>query len=668
MKMRKLCAWTSCEVEPLESRRLLSTYYVSPAGSDSASGLAMTAPWKSISRVNAQVLRPGDKVLFQGGKTFGGGLKVETSEGGTSTNRITFSTYGTGRATISSGSANGLWVPNAAGVNVSNLRFVGSGMYNNKSWGVFFHVDQTGKSVSGISINNVEVTGYGREGIRFVASGTDASINDVSVTNTDSHDNLWGGVKANTYRISGMKNYVIDHVRVWNNYGDKLEDGVTGNGIMLEGVAGARISYCVAHDNGKDGKAPVGIWGAMGERITIEHCESYNNNTATLTDGGGFDFDWDVKNSVMQYNYSHNNSGPGYILAAGAHYNQGNVIRYNISENDGRENGRAGIQMWGNIVDAQIYNNVIYITPTNNSNTAALYTHDSSTGGKRPRNVKIYNNVFYTTGGVKILNVTASVAKYADMQFSGNCYYSAGSAFKIQWGTEVYSSLAAWQDATGKEMLPATTSTVAAMPMAAMLLTTTSTTGSISGTVFSDANGNGAFDTGDTALSNRKIYIDANANNKCDIGEIAAYSNASGVYTLANLKPGTYRIRRADMPAGYYVTTPATQLDAVAVTAGRALTGVNVGATTGTAPTGGTTTTRRTGYQGDPKFLAVGNGGTFGNADLLKNLTAYKLQAGSPLINKGVIQPGTLLAASFDFWGDALPKGGKYDIGIDEVA
>jgi len=47
---------------------------------------------------------------------------------------------------------------------------------------------------------------------------------------------------------------------------------------------------------------------------------------------------------------------------------------------------------------------------------------------------------------------------------------------------------------------------------------------------------------------------------------------------------------------------------------------------------------------------------------------SYKLQSGSPLINKGVTQPGTLAGATIDFWGDSLPKGGKYDIGIDEVA
>ncbi len=67
-------------------------------------------------------------------------------------------------------------------------------------------------------------------------------------------------------------------------------------------------------------------------------------------------------------------------------------------------------------------------------------------------------------------------------------------------------------------------------------------------------------------------------------------------------------------------------------------------------------------------LVSAGHGGTIGNADNLHALSAYKLQSNSPLINHGVTQPGTLASTVTDFFGDSLPKGGKYDIGIDEVA
>ena len=51
----------------------------------------------------------------------------------------------------------------------------------------------------------------------------------------------------------------------------------------------------------------------------------------------------------------------------------------------------------------------VYISATGNSNTAAFYNHDDSSGGKHCSNVKIVNNVFYTTGGAKILNIKAEM-------------------------------------------------------------------------------------------------------------------------------------------------------------------------------------------------------------------------------------------------------------------
>ncbi|MEA2708222.1 MAG: hypothetical protein QOF78_823 [Phycisphaerales bacterium] len=526
-------ASSPASMEPLEDRRLLSTYYVNTSGSDSASGTSTGTAWKSINRVNTQNLKAGDKVLFAGGQTFSGGLYIPSSEGGTASAPVTFSTYGTGRATIRSGTKAGIDVAQAAGISISNLNFIGSG---GSVAGIWIHVDFANKDVSGVFVKNVDVSGYGREGMRMMIAGSGSSISNVKIEQSSFHDNVYGGLKitGKPGNMTTTKNYTIDHVKAYNNYGSTSATGVTGNGIYVADVDGALINRCIAYNNGKNGAAPVGIWAAGANRVTIQYCESYNNNTRTVTDGGGFDFDWDVSNSIMQYNYSHGNAGPGYILAAGTHKNSNNVIRYNVSENDGRKNGRAAIQMWGNVRDAKIYNNVVFISATGNSNTAALYAHDNGSSGMRPYNVEIRNNIFYTTGGVKLINTTAGVAGVAGgLKFAGNAYYSGGSTFKIQWGSSAYGSLADWRSAKGQEKL--------------------------------------------NGLS--------------------------------------------------------------------------------------------TGYQGDPKLTKAGYGGTFGNADNLKNLSAYRLLAGSPLINKGVAQPTFLSGIiTSDFFGDSLPKGGKYDIGIDEVA
>jgi len=48
------------------------TYYVSPDGSDKATGTSPQKPWKTIGKVNATAFRPGDIVLFKGQATFSG--------------------------------------------------------------------------------------------------------------------------------------------------------------------------------------------------------------------------------------------------------------------------------------------------------------------------------------------------------------------------------------------------------------------------------------------------------------------------------------------------------------------------------------------------------------------------------------------------------------------
>ena len=49
--------------------------------------------------------------------------------------------------------------------------------------------------------------------------------------------------------------------------------------------------------------------------IVIQYNESYGDKTAAGADGGGFDLDGGTQEeSVMQYNYSHDNDRPGFLL------------------------------------------------------------------------------------------------------------------------------------------------------------------------------------------------------------------------------------------------------------------------------------------------------------------------------------------------------------------
>jgi hypothetical protein len=57
------------------------TLHVSPAGDDSADGLSPATAW-TLARASAAVLRPGDRLLLQGGARFPGTLELGPQDAG----------------------------------------------------------------------------------------------------------------------------------------------------------------------------------------------------------------------------------------------------------------------------------------------------------------------------------------------------------------------------------------------------------------------------------------------------------------------------------------------------------------------------------------------------------------------------------------------------------
>jgi hypothetical protein len=69
-------------------------FYVDPSSTASTANGSFSAPFKSISQVNATTLYAGDSVFFKSGKVFSGALNIRYS--GTGTDPIVYTNYGTG--------------------------------------------------------------------------------------------------------------------------------------------------------------------------------------------------------------------------------------------------------------------------------------------------------------------------------------------------------------------------------------------------------------------------------------------------------------------------------------------------------------------------------------------------------------------------------------------
>src|SRR5438477_3706643 len=90
-------------------------YYLSHQGKDSNPG-TRARPWKTLSRVNAAILGPGDRVLLEGGQTFDGNLVLDERSSANPQQPITIGSFRKGRAVIRAGLGTGILVRNLGGV------------------------------------------------------------------------------------------------------------------------------------------------------------------------------------------------------------------------------------------------------------------------------------------------------------------------------------------------------------------------------------------------------------------------------------------------------------------------------------------------------------------------------------------------------------------------
>ena len=101
-------------------------YYVSPQGDDASTG-AKSQPWQTLVRVNHADLRPGDRVLLEGGKVFSGSLELGRNYSGAGSQKLIVTSYGNGRAIIDAGNGGAIVVSGCRNLLVRDLKCIGSG-------------------------------------------------------------------------------------------------------------------------------------------------------------------------------------------------------------------------------------------------------------------------------------------------------------------------------------------------------------------------------------------------------------------------------------------------------------------------------------------------------------------------------------------------------------
>ena len=377
-----------------------TTYYVdSSAGDDSGAG-SERSPWKTLEKVNATTFKPGDRILFKSGDAWTGQLWPKGS--GTAGHPIAIDKYGDGPKPVINGAGlaeDAVLLKNQEYWDISNLEVTNTGSTSAVRRGVHVLAENIG-DLHHIYVHDLavhDVNGSLKEkangGIVYSSVGDSKPSRFIDLRIESNH--VWhvdrSGIIGWSTHWTRSKWYPTLGLIVRKN----VLDDIGGDGIVNVATDGALVEYnVVSHASERSQDYNDGIWPWSADNTIVQHNEVYGMRG--LHDAFGFDSDWNSRNTIIQYNYSHDNDG-GFLLicnegsqspndSAG---NVGTIVRYNVSQNDHHR----GIKLSGPVKNTHIYNNTIYV---GKDESVDLVLHTDWTGWAS--DTYFFNNIFYVEG------------------------------------------------------------------------------------------------------------------------------------------------------------------------------------------------------------------------------------------------------------------------------
>lgn len=394
-------------------------YFVDAAvGSDSNDGKSQSTAWKTFANVNNTTFAAGDRILLKKGGVWNERLYPKGS--GSSEAPIVIDSYGSGSKPIINGggmAGGAVYLRNSSNVIIQNLEVTNYAaergttyregiLVENANAGTLSNIKILNNYVHDVSSSFRYPTTSGAEGGPHAFGGISVYVG--GTTATDKFDDVL--IQGNLVERIGRTGIVVWDQR-WNGQDFAStnviirQNHVTqadSDGILTFGVDGGLIEHNVAEGGGNysevgEFNGSAAIWPTRGKNNVVQYNESFNTNKPE-GDGQGFNLDIDTKDSIVQYNYSHNNKG-GFILFVDARLTPGvltgssdNIVRYNISQNDLTHtfNFAGGVTP-----GTQIYNNSIYIGTGQNTR---VIDHEWDEAGDLNSPYSFTNNLVYNLG------------------------------------------------------------------------------------------------------------------------------------------------------------------------------------------------------------------------------------------------------------------------------
>ena len=351
------------------------SYFVDPNGDDARQGTTPEQAWRTLDKVNATTFQPGDRILFESGAAFKGRLWPKGS--GEAGRPVSIDRYGEGaKPRIDGGGIEAaVYLEDQAHWEISGLEITNDApeaglrrgvlVVGRKPGGVLRHI-----VLRGLDIHNIkgklgaEMAEKLTGGIGIEARGAanaptfdDLVIEDCSLSSLDNT-----GIY--TWSEAQPHPRAADWERTRNTRvvirGNRLTD-IGKNAIVIRGALAPVIERNVI------GRAAARLHGnaifVFGSQDAVMQFNEVFGTRFERIEGAAFDSDYNSIGTVIQYNYSHDNGGGLVNLCANPEakaprgYNDGTIVRYNISQN---ETDRV-IAFDGPVTNTQIYNNTIYV-------------------------------------------------------------------------------------------------------------------------------------------------------------------------------------------------------------------------------------------------------------------------------------------------------------------
>jgi len=433
------CACDNSSGEYVET----TVYYIdAESGNDSNSGQSPQSAWATLEKVNQTIFTPGSKIFFKAGGSWEGQLELQGC--GTKEAPIQINKYGKGKKPAIHGNGkklHTLLLFNVEYWEVRNLEITNEGkervagrrgvIVNARDFGDCNHIILDSLEVHHVNGSLVKSKGGG-SAILWQNGGDSIKTRFIGlyITNCHLHHCERNGINSRGY-TNREEWHPSGQVVVRNN----LLEQIPGDGIVPIGTDGAVIEYNVMRDCPdilSHQEAAAGIWPWSADNTIIQFNEVSGHKAKW--DGQGFDSDWNCRNTIIQYNYSHDNYG-GFLLVC----NNGNnvhtdrnigtvntFIRYNVSVNDGIRPYETKRKSWfaptmhisGPVENTKIYNNIFIIPEKPLGENDQTIIEMDNWGGPWPENTFFANNIFY-------VEETADFHFEGDLrtQFTNNCFF-----------------------------------------------------------------------------------------------------------------------------------------------------------------------------------------------------------------------------------------------------